>query len=288
MEYGLACGIDVGGTKVLGVTLDQTNQVVSTARRPTPRQPDELVDTICDVIADLGGEISSLGIGVPGLVTSTGHILVSPHLVHPEKLQLVATLGSKLEVPVRVENDANAATWGEAVLGAGRGVQDLIVVTLGTGIGAGIVCNGRLVRGRHGFAGEPGHMTINFDGAEHVTGTRGSWELYGSGSALARAVEGALDAERINTPAGAEMLDVYARAVAIGLANMIDLLDPELVLLGGGVSSIGEPLRAAIGTHLDDWLFGYEQRSELRIEMVTLGEPAGAIGAALLGAERPM
>lgn len=282
----LAVGVDVGGTKVLVVALDATFKVVAEHRLPTPKDPEALLDTIEAAVAALGVEVGSVGIGIAGLVTAAGAVCVSPHLAHPERLDLVGDIGGRLDVAVHVANDANAAAWGEACLGAGRGVRDLVVVTLGTGIGAGIVCNGRLVVGAHGFGGEPGHMTVNFDGEAHITGARGSWEQYGSGSAL-YAADGTLTAADLATPAGTAALAHYAEMVAVGLGNLVNLLDPEVVVIGGGVSALGEPLRAAIATHLTAWVFAAAQRTKLRVELAELGEQAGAIGAALLGASPP-
>ncbi len=284
MADEFAIGVDIGGTKVYAVALDDTATVVAEHRAATPADPDSLVRAIASAVDALAVPVGSLGIGVAGLVTIRGEVRVSPHLAHPERLDLVARLSARFGVEVRVDNDANAAAWAEARLGAGRGVADLVVITLGTGIGAGIVCNGKLVRGAHGFAGEPGHFTINFDGDTHVTGGRGSWELYASGTALQRAVDGVLDTAVLATAEGVALLDAYANAVAIGIGNVVALLDPELVVLGGGVSSVGEPLRAAVERCLPAWVFGAAERSMLRVVLAELGERAGAIGAALLGA----
>ncbi len=282
----LAIGIDIGGTKVLAVALDDASKVVAEHRVPTPTDPDALVDAIATAAQALGVGVGTVGIGIAGLVTATGTVCVSPHLSHPERLDLVRSIGARLDAPVRVDNDANAAAWGEARLGAGRGVRDLVVVTLGTGIGAGIVCNDQLVRGAHGFGGEPGHMTINFDGPAYITGACGSWEQYGSGSAL-HSVDGTLTPAELSTPEGEATLAHFAEMVAIGLGNLVNLLDPEVVVIGGGVSALGEPLRAAVEWHLAAWVFGAAQRTRLRVVLAELGEQAGAIGAALLGAMPP-
>lgn len=285
MTARAAIGVDIGGTKVLAVALDADHQVVAEHRVPTPKDPDALTRAIASAVEALGRPVGSLGIGIAGLVTVTGLVRVSPHLAEPQKLDLRGQLGDHFGVDVRVDNDANAACWGEARLGAGRGARDLVVVTLGTGIGAGIVCNGALVRGAHGFAGEPGHQIVNFDGDPHVTGIPGEWEVYASGSALARDAGGALDAARLATPEGAAVLARYADLVAVGLANLVDLLDPELVVLGGGVSELGESLRAAVDARLDAWVLGAGVRPRVRLVLAELGERAGAIGAALLGAQ---
>lgn len=286
MTAPAAIGVDIGGTKVLAVALDDAHDVVAEHRVPTPKDPEALTRAIVDAVEALGRPVASLGIGIAGLVTVTGHVRVSPHLAEPERLDLRGRLGDHFGVEVRVDNDANAACWGEARLGAGRGSQDLVVVTLGTGIGAGIVCNGRLVRGAHGFAGEPGHHVVNFDGDPHVTGRPGEWELYASGTALRTGAGRVLAPADLTGADGAAVLDGYADMVAIGVANLVDLLDPEVVVIGGGVSELGEPLRAAIEARLGAWVFGAGTRPPVRLVLAALGERAGAIGAALLGAGR--
>lgn len=284
MSGHCAVGVDVGGTKVLAVALNAQLDVVGEQRRPTPADPDALIEAIADAINALGVTVDSLGIGIAGLVTPGGVVRASPHLARPAELDLVGCLGDRFGLAVRVDNDANAATWGEAQLGAGRGVRDMVMVTLGTGIGGGIVCNGALVRGAHGFAGEPGHMTVEFDGPPHVTGLHGSWELYASGTALRHSGDGVVDVASLATVAGRTQLDSYARAVAVGVGNLIAILDPEMVVLGGGVVSVGEPLRVGVMRHLDEWVYGASERTSLRVVLAQLGERAGAIGAALLGA----
>jgi glucokinase len=287
-------GVDIGGTKVLGVVVDRHGTVRDELRVPTPRDPELLVDAIVETARKLSSAPDAVGIGVAGLVGRDGRIRVSPHLVEPEKLDLPRGVGGALGVPVAVDNDANAAAWGEARAGVGRGVDDLVFVTLGTGIGAGVVCNGRLVRGVHGFAGEAGHMVVDRHGPKHVTGLPGAWEQYASGTSLGAMVrqagvgstgEDLASALARRDEAALSVLDAFGFEVAVGVANLAAVLDPQLVVLGGGVSDLGEPLRAAVERHLPGLLIGDAARVELRVVLATLGERAGAIGAALLAAE---
>jgi glucokinase len=287
-------GFDVGGTKILALAIDEAGHVHGEHRVPTPKEPHLLVEALCEAARTLAPQPRAVGIGIAGLVGRDGRIRVSPHLVRPEELDLPQGIGAELGVPVAVDNDANVATWGEAKMGAGRGVDDLVLVTLGTGIGSGLVCNGRLVRGAHGFAGEAGHMVVDRQGARHVTGLPGAWEQYASGTSLgemARAAGLGDDGEDIAelVAAGAAralaVLDDYAREVAVGVANLVAVLDSELVILGGGVSDIGEPLRSRVESHLPDLLIGAAHRTSLRVVLATLGENAGAAGAAMLAAE---
>jgi glucokinase len=287
-------GVDIGGTKVLGVLVDADGTVHHELRVPTPRDPELLVDAIIDTARKLTSKPTAVGIGIAGLVGRNGHIYVSPHLVDPEKLDLVGGIGTALDVAVAIDNDANAAAWGEARAGAAQGVDDLVLVTLGTGIGSGVVCNGKLVRGAHGFAGEAGHMVVDRLGKKHVTGLPGAWEQYASGTsldALTRAAglgsrgEDLEPLVRSGDPRALALIDDYGYEVAIGVANLVAVLDSQLVVLGGGVSDIGDRLRGAVERQLPNLLIGCSARSQLRVVLATLGERAGAIGAGLLAAE---
>jgi glucokinase len=287
-------GLDIGGTKVLGVAVDADGVVHDELRVPTPPDPQLLVDALVEVTHKLAPNPDAVGIGIAGLVGRDGHIRVSPHLVQPQKLDLPGGLSRELGVPVAIDNDANVAAWGEARVGAGRGVDDMVLVTLGTGIGSGVVCNGRLVRGAHGFGGEAGHMIVDRRGDTHVTGLPGAWEMYASGTALggltrdAGLGESGEDLQRLiaqGDAAALAVLDRFAYEVAIGVANLVSLLDSQLVVLGGGVSDLGEPLRAGVERHLPNLLIGDAERVELQVVLAMLGERAGAIGAALLASE---
>jgi glucokinase len=289
-------GFDVGGTKVLGVALDDAHAVVNEIRVPTPDRAAALVDALVTVARRLAPTPRSIGVGIAGLIGRDGRVRVSPHIAEAPQLDLPRQLAAALGVPVVVDNDANVAAWGEAQLGAGRGEDDVVLVTLGTGIGTGIVLDGRLVHGTHGFAGEGGHVIVDRRGSRHVTGLPGAWEQYGSGTALgalARA-HGIADSDEAFTarvaagdaPALA-VLDTFAREVAVGVAGLAAVLDPAVIILGGGVSEIGEPLRARVEAQLPDLLIGAAYRTRLRLVLATLGERAGAIGAALLGADAP-
>lgn len=289
-------GFDVGGTKILGLAVDEHGDVHGEIRVPTPKDPQVLVQVLCDTAKQLVARPTAVGIGIAGLVGRDGRIRVSPHLVRPEELDVVGGLTRALGAPVAIDNDANVAAWGEARVGAGRGVDDLVFVTLGTGIGTGIVCNGRLVRGAHGFGGEAGHMIVERTGPTHVTGLPGAWESFASGTALGHMArdaglgESGEDIDRLveaGDPTVLTVLDAYAREVAVGVANLLAVLDSQLVVLGGGVSDIGEPLRTGVERHLPSLLIGAEHRTDTRVVLATLGERAGAIGAALLAAELP-
>lgn len=311
----LTVGVDVGGTKVLGLCLDTgdpTGAPLGGARRPTPRGRDALLDTIAavveDTIDDAGApSVDAIGVGLAGLVDRRGVLLTGPNLPGVIDVDVAEPLTASLGCPVVVDNDANCAAWGEYRRGAGRGVDDAVLVTLGTGIGAGLIAGGKLVRGAHGLAGEPGHMIVNPTGPRCPCGRRGCWERYASGSGLAFLAREAADAgradqvvalaggdreavrgEHLTTAArdgdvGAlAVMDEFAWWVALGLTNLANILDPELLIIGGGMVEEAdlflEPARRAYAS----LVLGGDLRPEVPLVAAQLGERAGAVGAALL------
>jgi glucokinase len=299
-------GIDVGGTKCLGVLLDASGRVAGEWRRPTPRGADAILDTLGALVADMGC-VDTLGIGVPGLVTRQGVLRAAPNLVGIADFPVGPLLSERLGLEVDVDNDATCAAVAEWMVGAGRGASDLVMVTLGTGIGGGVVAGGRLVRGANGFAGEIGHMVVDPDGRPCPCGRRGCWERYASGSGLGElareaAIGGRLsrvvdlaggDPERVRgedvrvaaeegDPEAFAVIDEFARWVAVGLVSLTNVLDPEMFVLGGGLASSPKVYVGPIARWFDELLYAPELRPHPRLAFATLGEKAGAVGAALL------
>lgn len=312
-----AIGIDIGGTKSLGV-LRLGDEELARREMPTPVGSRALIDTIVALALELedvwttstsgvGGDSSPvIGVGLPGLVTRAGVLRAAPNLVDVVELDAKLQLERALQRSVWLDNDATCATVAEWIHGAGSGFDDLLVVTIGTGIGAGIVANGRLVRGVNGFAGELGHMFVDPDGPLCPCGRRGCWERYASGSGLAllarRAVErgagadllahsGSVDALRGedvaelgsqgNSQARA-VLDEFGRWVAVGLANMINVTDPARIVLGGGAMRMGDLLVEPVREWLGRLLYAADHRPMPEVVVARFGESAGAVGAALL------
>lgn len=281
-------GIDVGGTKCHGVVADEKGAVVAELRRPTPHAG-ELIDLLAEMHRELGGG-SALGIGVPGLVTPEGIIKASPNLRGAHDIEVGPRLRSALGIPVHVENDATSAAYAEWRVGAARGTDDALIVTLGTGIGGGVVMGGQLQRGAHGFAGEIGHMVVEADGIECVCGRRGCWERYASGSALKR-LSGGMPGEEVFSRAmnGEEgslaVVDDFARWFCIGVASLTNVLDPQVVVVGGGVVDAWLVLHPAIARWLDRLLYSSDNRPQPTVRPAELGPRAGAIGIALLAAD---
>lgn len=280
-------GIDVGGTKCLGVVVDPSGAVRSRVRISTPKGASELLDALAGLARELE-PFDSLGVGVPGLVTRDGVLLAAPNLTGVRHLLVEAELEARLGHPVAVDNDATCAAVAEWRAGAGRGSHDLVVVTLGTGIGGGIVAGGRMQRGHHGFAGEIGHMVVQADGDPCVCGRRGCWERYASGSALGRLDPGRsgeelVAAARAGDPSAIALVERFAWWVALGLVNLTNTTDPELLVIGGGLAGAADVLEAPVQQAFDALLYSADDRPRPRVRFASLGEDAGAIGAAFVG-----
>ena len=304
-------GVDLGGTKCLGVALAD-GAVVAEARVPTPKGADPVLSSIAELVDELGGDlaIEAVGVGLPGLVDREGVLRFAPNLaLGGAGLDVRSPLEERLGVPVAVDNDATCAAWGERELGAARGLDHVVLVTLGTGIGGGIVTDGSVERGVHGFAGEVGHMVVDPHGPPCPCGQRGCWERFASGSGLGRLAREAAHAgraSRVVELAGgdpeavrgehltaavdegdAEAADVLARFawwLALGLANLANIFDPEAFVLAGGLIRAGEALLVPTRTCLRDLL--PRQRPDVTVVPAILGERAGAVGAARLAATR--
>lgn len=312
-------GVDIGGTKILGVVVDDADpalRVQAEHRVPTPAGTVAVLDAIAEVVRELDRQVetpvASVGVGIAGLVDLKGILRFSPNLPTLTDVQVPIKLEQRLGLPIHVDNDANCAAWGEYQVGAGRGTADMICVALGTGIGAGIVVDGQLVRGALGFAGEAGHMIVDPAGPLCPCGRRGCWERLASGSGLGRMARDAAEAGRLDRAlelAGGEVTAVrgehagdaaqegdeqaqelmrsFAWWVAVGVANLVTLLDSGTVVIGGGLIEIGEPLLGPVREHYHRLVMADAQRPEVRIVAADLGERAAAIGATLLGNPSP-
>ena len=299
-------GIDVGGTKCLAVVLDAQGELIEEQRRATPKGPDAIIDTLAELAAACG-PYDSIGIGVPGLVGLDGVIHASPNLVQVNFFRVGELLSARLGRRVQVDNDATCATAAEWKIGAAQGASDMVMVTLGTGIGGGLVAGGALIRGANGFTGEIGHMVVDPDGPLCPCGRHGCWERYASGSGLAwlarQAAAGAClrrvvelaggDAQHIrgeHVQAAARegdaealaVIDEFGRWVALGLANLTNILDPEVFVLGGGLAVAADLYLGPIEAWFTRLLYSAELRPHPRLVFARLGERAGAVGAALL------
>jgi glucokinase len=304
-------GVDLGGTKCLGLAVDADGAVLADHRLPTPRGAGAIVDTVVAVagaLMEAVPDVTAVGVGAPGLVDAGGVLRFAPNLPGVVELPLAARLADRLGgLPVRADNDATCATWGERELGAGGGADHLVLVTLGTGIGGGFVRQGRLERGAHGFAGEIGHMVIDPHGPPCTCGRQGCWERFASGSGLGRLAREAAHAGRAarivelaggdpedvrgehvtaavaeGDPEAVDVMAQFAWWLALGLANLANALDPDVFVLGGGLVEAGDVLLAPTRTAFRQLVEAAEHRPPVDIVAAALGERAGAIGAALL------
>ena len=311
-EAAPAIGVDIGGTKVAGGIVAADGTVRATARRATPgASVAEAEDAIVAVVEELAtgyeGELAGVGIGAAGWFDRSGDaVLFSPHLAWRGST-LRADLGQRLRRRMWVGNDADAAAWAEYRYGAARNSELALMITLGTGIGGGIVLDGRLQRGAHGIAGEWGHMRVVPDGRRCACGNRGCWEQYASGTALGEAarelaarspatasrlletVDGeasALTGEHVaraaadGDSAARELVAEVGGWLGQGIADLAAVLDPDVVVIGGGVSLLGESLLAPARDRLDRSLPGRGYRPGPRVLAAELGPQAGLIGAA--------
>ncbi|MGB8960393.1 MAG: ROK family glucokinase [Pseudonocardiaceae bacterium] len=306
----LTVGVDIGGTKVAAGVVDERGTIIATAHRDTPAED---VSRIEDAIAAAVGEltckydVAAVGIGAAGFIDAQrSTVMFAPNLAWRDE-PLQASLQRRLTLPVVVENDANAAAWAEVRFGAGRGADHVVTVTVGTGIGGGIVVNGRLLRGQFGAAAEFGHLTVVPDGRRCGCGLQGCWEQYVSGRALVRQarelVRGRPDrdgelwrlaggwpenitgemvtqAARAGDAAALQCFDVIGLWLGRGLAGLAAILDPGLFVIGGGVSAAGEMLRAPALAAFAESLTGRGHRPLAELRIAELGPDAGLVGAA--------
>ncbi len=297
-------GIDLGGTKVLAVLM-VNNEIVDTVTFSTPGGPDELIEAAVNAVERLGSDaVEAVGVGIAGLVRwPDGVFAWGPHVAGSE-VPLRTELESRLGLPVVVDNDANAALWGELHLGVARGHDNVLLVTLGTGIGGALVVDGEIYRGAS-FAGEWGHTLYDTQGVRCDCGKVGCWETVASGPALARlgaefvaqnpdgSLARLLGSGRVTGEAvtrAADAGDETARSLVAqvgadlgrGLCNLIAILDPDMIVVGGGLGSVGESILGPARRTAADALHGGSHRMLPPILVAGLGSSAGAIGAALL------
>ena len=306
-----AIGLDVGGTKVAGLLVDEDGMILGRGAAETPADDAEAtMKTIFQVAEELGsgGQPVAIGVGAAGMVDfAAGTMRWAPNLAWQE-LPIRDRVSQQTGLPCIVDNDANAAAWGEYRFGASRGYRDVLMVTVGTGIGGGIVADGALYRGAHGFAAEIGHVIVEPGGPECGCGNRGCWEQVASGHALDRlgrlavetrpesaiatvagddeitgrhVAEAALQGDSIATNIFAEV----GRRLGEGIAGLVNILDPEAVVVGGGVAEVGDlllvPARDAFLASVE----APDHRPAVPLLPAALGNDAGAVGAAALALE---
>lgn len=304
-----AIGIDIGGTKIAGALVSESGQIIRELKVPTPAaDADAIADAVVELINELsaGESVIAAGIAAAGFIDADrANIVYAPNLSWRNE-PFKAKLSERLNIPVFIDNDANAAGWAEYRFGAGVGVKHMVMLTVGTGVGGAVIVDGHMLRGGFGIAAELGHINMVPDGVLCGCGQKGCLESYGSGNALLRAAKalaasgepkgarlaqleqeaGKLTGVEVfqaiqEKDAGAlEILSDLGSMLGRAVASLVAVLDPELVVIGGGVSAAGdlllEPIRKAYLEHLPARGF----RPELRIEAAKLVNDAGVVGAA--------
>ena len=310
-------GVDLGGTNIAVGVINDNYEIIARAGAKTniPRPAEEIFADIVkcskEAVAKAGiemSEVASIGIGTPGSCDKKNGVILYANNLYFDNVPAAELVNKELPgIPVYIENDANCAALGEAFAGSGKGKKSFIAVTLGTGVGSGIVLDGQILTGCNDAGGELGHMTIKFDGEPCNCGRIGCWERYASATALVNQTKAAMlehkdsvmwqlasgdienaggrtafDAMRIGDKWGSEVVDNYIRYIAIGTTNIVNIFQPEMICFGGGICNEGETLLAPIREHVARERYSKKQEIQTEICRATLGNDAGIIGAACL------
>ena len=300
-------GVDIGGTDIKLGIVSAGGEILESGSIPTIARegPGQAAARVAKWLGDLHdghGEIAAAGIDCAGLIDgSRGHLYFSPNLPGWKDLELGELFSGELGLPVTVDNDVNCAAWGEYILGAGRGTRHFVCMTLGTGIGGGIIADGRLYRGWQGMAGEIGHQVIDPSGPKCACGSTGCLEAMANASSIVSRVLGAIGAGGRSILTGSEeptakdvadaadkgdavaiaALADAGRALGVGLANVVHLFNPEVIAVGGGVAGAGElildPARDSMRDHLMDDIL-----ASVNIVQAELGNMASLVGASMM------
>ncbi|MFS0867721.1 ROK family protein [Microbacterium sp. 179-B 1A2 NHS] len=309
----LNVGIDIGGTKIAGGVVDEAGTILEQRRVPTPADPAALAEAVAVMVRDLTAlhDVHAVGVAAAGFIDVTRSVILHAPNIDWTNEPLRAELEGRIGRPVTLENDANAAGWGEFRFGAGRDVDNMVMLTLGTGVGGAVIIGGELVLGGNGTAAELGHIRFERGGRPCGCGQRGCLEQYASGRALQREASEIADAGGIGAGLaaartadgivpGAAMAELIAAgdagareavervATALGEAcgGVQSVLDPELFVIGGGVADLGEHLLHPARTAFAASLPGYGQHPVASFSIATLGNDAGLIGVADLAGGR--
>jgi glucokinase len=306
-------GVDLGGTNMRVAAVGVDGRLHHEERAPTPPDFEAIVTTIAELVQRVTAEWPdppALGVGTAGMIDFDGVVHYAPNLPTLIERPMRAAVEAATGLPTVVDNDANVAALGELLHGAAQGLRQVLMITLGTGIGGGIVDGGIVLRGAHGFAAEVGHFQVTERGPRCACGQDGHWEALASGNALGRmgrergaagraaavvaeaggdpqAVTGVHvgDAAQAGDAEALAILDDWARWVAIGMAGLVNVLDPERIVVSGGLVELGDVLFEPLRRHFAGRIEGPEHRPPVEIVPAQLGEQAGVIGAAALARE---
>lgn len=310
-------GVDLGGTNIAVGVVNEKNEIVGRGKKKTnaPRPAAEIADDIaaaCKMALEEAGitldDVNSVGIGSPGSIDPKTGIIATSNNLRFSNVPMTELVSSRLGgKKTYIENDANAAAYGEFMAGAGKGTRDFITITLGTGVGCGIIIDGKLFTGFNNAGGELGHTVIIYDGERCTCGRKGCWEAYASATALIRQTKAemvkdtgsvmwelvdndqdkvngrtAFDAMRMGDRAAKRVVDQYILYVACGVANVVNTFQPQVLCVGGGISHEGETLIAPIRKVIEFERYSKNVANQTEIREAQLGNDAGIIGAACL------
>ncbi len=309
-------GVDLGGTNIAVGVVDENYKIIGRGKVKTrcPRPAAEIFDDIAlavnMAVKDAGismDDVVSVGVGTPGSVNKdNGYIEFSNNLEF-DQVPAKEMLEERIGKTIYLDNDANCAALGEAIAGCGKGVGNFVAITLGTGVGSGIIVNGKIVCGVNYCAGEMGHMVISVDGEPCNCGRKGCWEQYSSATALIRQTKAAMledkdsamwqlvngnidstsgrtafDAMRLGDKTAAAVVDKYIYYLSVGIGNVINALQPEIICIGGGISHEGDYLLAPLNKFIEEQRYSIHALKQTKILAAELGNDAGIIGSALL------
>lgn len=310
-------GVDLGGTNIAVGVIDSDYKIIGTGKAKTniPRPAEEIFDDIvkciyaaCEDAKINISDVESIGIGTPGSCDKENGVILYANNLYFDHVPAVKLINDKIPgVKVYIENDANCAALGEALAGSGKGKKSFIAITLGTGVGGGVILDGKVLAGCNDAGGELGHISIKFDGEQCNCGRVGCFERYASATALVNQTKAAMeahkdskmwelcggdignaggrtafDAMRAGDKYGKEVVDNYIKYIAIGTTDIVNIFQPEMICFGGGICNEGETLLAPLREYVAKWRYSKMQEKQTEICRATLGNDAGIIGAALV------
>lgn len=304
-------GVDLGGTNIaVGVVKKDGSLVCKKSVKTQAEKGFEAImnamsGCILSLLRENGislSDVEGIGIGSPGSINSRDGVVIYTNNIRLENAPMAATLRKAIDKPVFVSNDANCAALGESIAGGARGIENVLMITLGTGVGGGVILNGKIFDGYNGTGAELGHTVIRTGGEKCTCGRRGCWEAYASATAVIRQTKAAIarhpeslmakatdvsgrtafEAAKKGDRAGKAVVKRYLNYVAEGIVDMINIFRPEVVLLGGGISHEGDYILKPIQRHINRYSYGAAYVKPPVIKLATLGNDAGIIGAAML------
>lgn len=308
-------GIDIGGMSIKGGLTDEKGNIFakdSVVTKPENPYPETVKDiaALCNALMKTAGigekELCAVGMGIPGTINSKKGVITYANNINFENVPIVKEFKKYINVPTYIGNDANCAALGEVVFGIGKGYKDAVFITLGTGVGSGIIIDGKIFEGKDGAGAEAGHMGIRIGGEACTCGKKGCWEAYASASALIRQTKRAMDrhpdslmhkiaeddgkvsgrtafkAARAGDRAGIAVVNAYVKYVSEGLVSLVNIFRPEILLIGGGVSNEGDLFIDKLQRRVSRYSYGGKRNPYVKVLKASLLNDAGILGAVAL------